>query len=233
MRAQDPIVGLESIASRIRGDLASKSDARDKALTASRELIRHCSLSIRAVHRDDFAAADVSLAAARSLVAGLESGLAPHPDLFVAGYVQDALKEYAEARTVYALVRGDELPRPEEIHVPYPAYLNGLGESVGELRRHVLDSLRRGSTDGCEEVLRYMDDIYTVLATMDFPDALTGNLRRITDVARSIVEKTRGDLTYALQQQELEKAMAKLERRLCGPERDESGPARSGSAGSQ
>lgn len=213
--------GLETIASRIRSELASKSEARDRALTASRELIRFCSLTIRAVHRDEFAAADVSLAAAGTLAADLESRLASHPDLFAAGYVQDALKEYAEACAVYALVRGDDLPTPEAIHVPYPAYLNGLGDTVGELRRHVLDTLRRGSTDGCEELLSCMDDIFGVLATMDFPDALTGNLRRTTDVARSIVEKTRGDLTYALQQRELEQAMARLERRLGRPPGDE------------
>jgi translin len=208
------LANLEPIAARIHADFAARNAARDKALGQARELTRHCSLATRAVHRGDFPAADAVLAAAWQLVQSLECDLAPFPDLYYTGYVQDALKEYAEARTVRALVRAEPLPEPEALHVPYAAYLNGLAEAIGELRRFLLDSLRRGDDDHCEDVLAAMDEIYTVLVTMDFPDALTSNLRRSTDVARSIIEKTRGDLTYALQQRALQASLRDFERRI-------------------
>ncbi len=210
------IPNLDAIAGRIRSELTVKNAARDKALGESRELIRHCSLAIRAIHRAEYSTAEPLLAAAWNLVQALQNDLAPHPDLYSAGYVQDALKEYAEARSVLALVQGQPLPDPVEILVPSPAYLNGLAEAVGELRRFVLDSLRRGDQSRLEGILRSMDEIYTVLVSMDYPDALTANLRRTTDVTRSIIEKTRGDLTYAQQQRSLEKSLRDFEMRVMG-----------------
>jgi translin len=210
------IPNLDAIAARIRSELAIKSCARDKALGESRELIRHCSLAIRAIHRCEYGTAEPLLAAAWSLVLTLQCDLTPHPDLYSAGYVQDALKEYAEARTVLALVLSQPLPDPETIHVPSPAYLNGLAEAVGELRRYVLDCLRRGDDSRLEGILRSMDEIYTVLVSMDYPDALTANLRRTTDVTRGIIEKTRGDLTYAQQQKSLERSLHAFELRVIG-----------------
>jgi translin len=208
--------GLDAIAQRIRRELAAKSAARDQALADSRELVRDCSLAIRAVHRGEAELAESFLTAAGDLAAKMALDLTPHPDLYAAGYVQDGLKEYAEATAVYALVKSLPLPEPESIQVPYAAYLNGLAEAIGELRRYILDALRRGDFSRCEQMLQAMDDIYTVLVTMDFPDALTSNLRRSTDVARGITEKTRGDLTYALRQRDLEESLHAFELRLEG-----------------
>lgn len=205
---------LEMIAGRIRHDLEARNAARDKALADARELIRYCSLAIRAVHRTELTTARSLLAAAWEKVQALERDLAPYPDLYFAGYVQDALKEYAEAQVVMTIIQGQPLPEPEELHTPYPAYLNGLGEAVGEVRRYILDALRRGNSDRCEALLQAMDDIYTTLVSIDYPDALTGNLRRTTDTVRGILEKTRGDLTYSLQQRALEEALARFEERL-------------------
>ena len=205
---------LDAIAEKIRQDFTANNAARDRALVASRELVRYCSLTIRAVHRAEFAEADKLLARAGSLVAELEDSLRTMPDIYYAGYVQDALKEYAEANAFYALVTGRPLPDPDDIHCGYASYLNALGEVVGELRRYVLDALRQGKTERCEETLQAMDDIYSVMVTMDFPDAITGGLRRTTDVTRGIMEKTRGDLTFALRQDQLEKALAAFERRM-------------------
>lgn len=205
---------LEMIAGRIRHDLEARNAARDKALADARELIRYCSLAIRALHRAELATARGLLAAAWEKVQALERDLTPYPDLYFTGYVQDALKEYAEAQVVMTIIQGQPLPEPEELHTPYPAYLNGLGEAVGEVRRYILDALRRGNSDRCEALLQAMDDIYTTLVSIDYPDALTGNLRRTTDTVRGILEKTRGDLTYSLQQRALEEALARFEERL-------------------
>jgi translin len=208
------VQNLDAIAEKIRQDFTTKNAARDRALIASRELVRFCSLSIRAVHRAEFEEADRLQAQAAALVNELESSLKAIPDIFYTGYVQDALKEYAEATVFSALVSGQPLPDPDAIHVQYASYLNALGEAVGELRRYILDALRQGKLERCEEILQQMDDIYSVMVTMDFPDAITGGLRRTTDVTRGIMEKTRGDLTFALRQDNLEKALAAFEGRV-------------------
>jgi len=151
------------------------------------------------------------LTAARNLSERLTTDLAPHPDLFYTGYVQDAQKEYVEAVATFSLLSGTPLPSPGEIGVAPPAFLNGLAETVGELRRYILDKLRRGELEGSEVLLQTMDDIYSLLVTIDYPDALTGGLRRTTDATRGILERTRGDLTFALRQQDLEAALARVE----------------------
>jgi translin len=130
-----------------------------------------------------------------------------YPDLFYAGYTQDALKELSEAHITYALFTGNDLPTPEDLKVEQAAYLNGLAEAVGELRRYVLDRLRRGDVATGERLLAAMDDIYSQLITVDFPDAITGGLRRQTDMVRGVLERTRGDLTTAVRQEEMKAAL--------------------------
>ena len=137
--------------------------------------------------------------------------LQEHHDLLHAGFLHDAEKEFAEASTTLAIVTGKSLPDPEPLGVSYPAYLNGLGEAVGELRRYLLDNLRRNDISRCEDLLETMDDIYAMLVTMDFPDAVTYGLRRTTDSVRGILEKTRGDLTLVLRQKELEDRLGQIQ----------------------
>lgn len=198
---------LDVIAERIRATLNAKNAARDGAVERSRTLIRHCSLSIRAAHRDERDEAQRQLQAARAIVDAIRADLVPYPDLYHAGYTQDALKEYAEASIVYALFAGAALPEPEALGVEYAAYLNGLGEAAGELRRRVLDIIRHDHADEAERLLEAMDDIYSLLVTMDYPDAITGGLRRTTDLVRGVTERTRGDLTISLRQARLQEAL--------------------------
>jgi translin len=208
---------LDEIGERIRQHLEEKNAARDRALQQSRTLIRHCSLAIRAAHRDERLEAQAELAAALKLQAELRDNLAAYPDLYHAGYTQDALKEYVEASIVTAILGGEPLPAPEDVGVDNAAYLCGLGEAAGELRRRVLDILRHGRIEEAERLMAVMDDIYGLLVTMDFPDALTGSLRRITDMVRGVVERTRGDLTTTSQQEELKRALRALEEKLPKP----------------
>lgn len=204
---QKPTANLETIAERIHASFAAKDAAREKALRLSREVIRHCAHSIRAIHRREFDQTRELLDAARALVRDIDETLANHPDLRYSGFVHNCQKEYAEGCATLALVRGELLPEPEELGVQYPAYLAGLSEAVGELRRHLLDSIRKGDLSHCEDVITCMDDVYDVMVTMDFPDALTFSLRRVTDVTRGILEKTRGDLTLAIMHCELEQKL--------------------------
>jgi len=205
---------IEDIAERIRLDFEARTAARDRALSQARTLTRYCANAIRAVHRDQYETAQVDLDEARSIVDTLRIELESYPDLYYAGYTQDALKEYAEANIVFALIANRGLPLPEELGLEYATYLKGLAETSGELRRRCLDILRHGHSSEAERLLSHMDDIYAVLVTMDFPDAITGGLRRLTDIVRGINERTRGDMTISLRQEHLEKSLERLENRL-------------------
>lgn len=212
MSKKQPVTkNLEAIAERIRLYLSTKDAARENTLRLCREVIRYSANAIRAVHRQDTAKAGELLDSARALLQELHHDiLNKHNDLLHAGFVHDAQKEFAEASTTLAIVTGKSLPDPETLGVSYPAYLNGLGEAVGELRRYLLDSLRRNDLSRCEELLATMDDIYATLVTMDFPEAITYGLRRTTDAVRGILEKTRGDLTLVLRQKQLEDKLEQI-----------------------
>ena len=194
--------------------LSLKNAARERALPKSRAAIRHCANSIRATHRQEFQVAEQLMAQAAALLAEMTNDLRDHQDIFYAGFVQDAQKEYAEAITFAALTQHRPLPTANELTIGWSAYLNGLGEAVGELRRYVLDQLRHGKFADCEVFLGYMDDIYALLTSVDFPDAITAGLRRTTDAARGILEKTRGDLTTAIGQAQLQRSMLTLQQAL-------------------
>lgn len=198
---------LDSIATRIRENFTAKNAARDKALERSRTLIRFCANSIRAAHRDQRDEARALLAQAQEIVQAIRSDLAAYPDLFYAGYTQDALKEFTEANIVLALVANEPLPDPEALGVEYAAYLNGLGEAASEMRRRCLDIIRHDHSAEAERLLEAMDEIYSLLVTIDYPDAITGGLRRTTDLVRGVTERTRGDLTTSLRQQCLQDAL--------------------------
>jgi translin len=194
---------LDSIANQIRQSFLAKDAAREKALPLCREVIRYCSKAIRTVHRQEFSQAKELLKSARNLLDKIKQIAAEHNELSYTGLVRDAQKEFAEGSITLALITGKRLPEPDELRVDYAAYLNGLGEAVGELRRYLLDSMRRGDLSRGEELLSVMDDIYTTLATMDFPEAVTGGLRRTTDMVRGTLERTRSDLTLAIRQKDL------------------------------
>ena len=205
---------LDSIADRIRQVFSAKDTAREKVLPLSREVIRHCSSAIRAVHRQEFEQAKRLLQSARNLLDEVEQAVVEYKELGYTGFVRDAQKEFAEGSITLALVTGERPPDPDELGVDAAAYLNGLGEAVGELRRYLLDSMRRGDLSRGEELLSAMDDIYSILVTMDFPDAITGGLRRTTDMVRGVLERTRSDLTLVIRQKDLEERLGKFEGNL-------------------
>jgi translin len=204
---------LDAIAEKVRKELAAKDEAREKMLPLCRDSIRYSSTAIRAVHRQEFSEAEKQMESARKVLAEAEKAVERYRELANTGAVRDARKEFAEANITLALVTGKKLPGPEELGVDAAAYLNGLGEAVGEIRRYLLDGMRKGDLSRGEELLSVMDDVYSVLVTMDFPDALTGGLRRTTDMVRGVLEKTRSDLTLAIQQKSLETKIENYEKR--------------------
>lgn len=212
---------LDSIAESIRAELEAKNTARDEALRQSRILIRSCASAIKSVHRQEWARADAGLVQVREEAATLAAQVRPYPDLYHSGYVQDALKEVAEAFVINALVQGQPLPTPEALGVEPATYLNGLGEAASELRRTILDLMRQHRVEQAETLLERMDTIYATLMTFDYADAISGGLRRRVDSLRGVLERTRGDLTTSLRQQQLIDALKRVEKGLSLEERGE------------
>jgi len=205
---------LDQITDIIRSTFEDVNDARDEAYEQSRRLISVCAKSIRATHREDWQQAEQLMNEAKTAAQSLVAGVQNYPNLYFAGYTQDALKEYVEARLTYALVRDLPIPTPEELGAEGNTWLNGLAEAATELRRRILDIIRHGHSDEVERLLGVMDDIYSILVTFDFNDSITGGLRRRTDTVRAVLERTRGDVTTSLRQAELEQALEALEAKI-------------------
>ena len=209
---------LDSISELIRQDLTAQNEVRDQALRGSRELIRLCANCIRAAHRGEWETASDLLQQADTTAKEIVALLKPYPKLLFAGYTQDGLKELAEAHLTVALMNDSELPGPETLGIPSAAYLGGLCEAASELRRKCLNQLRKGETGEAERLLTTMDMIYDQLVTFDFPDAVTGGLRRRVDQLRGVLERTRGDVTQALRQDRLMSALSTFEEQVIGTE---------------
>lgn len=205
---------LSDTAELIRNQFEQANAARDLAYQRSRNLISLCARSIRAIHREEWDIAQNLIGEAREAAQTLVDGVQEFPDLYHAGYTQDAIKEFVEANLTYALIKNEPLPLPETLGAEYSTWLNGLAEAATELRRRILDIIRHEHTDEAERLLGQMDDIYSVLVTFDFNDSITGGLRRRTDTVRAVLERTRGDVTSSLRQAELERAVEALEARL-------------------
>jgi translin len=203
---------LEEIVQEVSERFDAADRARDLSLSQQRKIIKHCSLSIRALHRREWDEAEKLMAIARDLLTKAEDAVREFPEIYYAGFLQDAQKEYAEARLTQSLIRGSQLPTPEEISVDFAPYMNGMGEAVGEMRRYTLDRIRAGDLEESERVLDVMDEIYCALIGLDYPDAITRGLRRNTDLARACLERTRGDLTNHFDRRRVERALQYIEK---------------------
>jgi translin len=202
---------LDDLAARADADMDVQNGVRDQALQQSRALIRLCAKAIRTGHREAWDEAEAMLAEADAVGRELQALLEPYPELYYAGYTQDALKELVEARVTLALIGGRPLPSFTETSIPLNTYLNGVCEAASELRRRCLDLLRQEDFDEAERLLRVMDAAYEVLMSFSYPDAITRGLRRRVDQLRGVLERTRGDLTSNLQMVRLRQALKACE----------------------
>jgi len=209
-----------AICDKMRGQFDQKDAARERGLVLSREVVRNSANAIRAIHRQQFAEAQTLISSIHDLVQEMNAVLADYPEVKYAGFVHDSQKEYAEAAIFLSVVAGTPLPDPDILHVDYPAYLHGVGDATGEMRRLILDRIRDGASAAHEneELLNTMDEIYFELISFDYPAAITAGLRRITDVLRGTIERTRGDLSTATGHQHLQAALERLHQRLDDPE---------------
>ena len=210
-------MNLSELADELRKEFDAASGAREKGLAGSRSAIRACSNAIRAMHRYESDTAEQLIGEAQAQLDAARAALEPHPALRHSGFIHDAEKELAEALITFALVNGKPLPTPHGTGIPASAFAKGMAEAIGELRRHILDLLRHGELKRCEDLLGAMDDMYYVLTSMDYPDGITLGLRRLTDVARGIIERTRGDFTTSSIQRQLHDALEQHTDRLDQP----------------
>ncbi|TVR68691.1 MAG: haloacid dehalogenase [Sphaerobacteraceae bacterium] len=202
---------MQEIGEAAIGRLEAVNTARERALAETRQVVRLCANAIRAIHRAEFDTARELLSQAQTILDALIDELKTQPKIYWSGYVQDSQKEFAEAWITLAIIEGTELPDPDSLRVDDAVFLNGLAEAAGELRRHTLDTIRNGDLSRAERTLSMMDDIYGLLVTVDYPDAVTSGLRRSTDMVRGVLERTRGDLTMSRQQRELTEALERAE----------------------
>jgi translin len=202
---------LDALETAVRDELDGKMAARELALKNCRRIIQGSSKAIRALHREERDGAARLIAEVKALIAEAEAPLDDHRDIYYAGFFYDAVKEYAEAELTAALLAGSALPLPADLGLHAVPYLKGLGEAVGELRRRLLDQLRSGDLEGGEATFRRMEMIQDLLQSLDYPDGMTSGLRRTTDVARSLIERSRADLTTTIVQERLR---SQLERKL-------------------
>jgi translin len=202
------VTELEAIGEEARSVLDDRFACREEALAASRKVIRASANAIRHLHRGEHDGARSLVEEARTLLQSIRDSLRDHPDILHSGFVDDAAKEYAEAELVLAVFTRARLPSPTELGLDPVPYLNGLGEAVGECRRRLLDRLREGDVTEAGRLLEVMDNIVDLLASLDYPDGMTGGLRRTTDVARSLTERSRADLTATAVQERLRAELA-------------------------
>jgi translin len=193
-------MSLEPILEPIMEEIESDDEIREKALPLSRKAVRTCSQSIKASHRGDFEKAHSLIQEAHAIIEKGQEIMAESDFVSKSNIMRQAHQELAEAANVLSLLKDGTYTPPEKYDIELRSYLTGLGDTVGELRRAILDSLREDEVDYAESLLEFMEEILEELNSFDFPNALIPNLRRKCDVARSLIEKTRGDITSAVRQ---------------------------------
>lgn len=212
---------LADIAAGTIEQFQARNTAREQGLTISREVIRLSANAIRAVHRGQFDEARELVTRGGARLKETEAIRRENPEIFFAGFLNDARKEFSEANITLAVISGAPIPTPEQLGLDPSSYLNGMAEVIGEVRRYILDALRRDFFDGCQEMMDVMDEIYGILVSVDFPEGVTGGLRHSTDQMRGVLERTRGDLTMALRQSKLEARLAEWETQRGGEGRND------------
>ena len=202
---------LEEIANKIEDYLGEKNQVREVALRKAREIIKKSSGIIQTIHKCKESERDIITLKKNGIE--LKNMVQSHLDLYYSGFVENAYMEMCEAVILYSIIKNQPLPTIEELEVTSSSYLLGIGDVIGELRRIVLDSLRKGEIEKASNYLDIMEDLYLILMRFNYPNAIV-NIRRKQDIARGLLEKTRGEVAFAFRGKSLEEKIAKLEEKI-------------------
>jgi translin len=206
------IKSLNEVIQRLVDDLKLQFNLRERALPSSRKIVILSKQAVMAIHRNEFDIARKRLNEAKGLLKEINV-IATHPGLSI-NFIRVAYQEYVEANILFSIELEGIFPKPEDLNVPTLSYLLGLADSVGEFRRKALDALRVGDIENAETSLKIMEDIYDNLLPLDEAFSLVSELRRKCDVARRLIEITRGDVTNEVRRNALEKSIDRLEKRI-------------------
>ncbi len=187
---------LDNIVDKIGKNIDDKDKIRERALRSSRDIIIGCRKAIQQIHQGLMKEANNNIKKSSGGLSKLYDLTKDHPDLYHAGFVENAAQELVEAHCLYNIMRGKDLPDPDKIQTTYSSYLLGLCDLVGELRRKALDSIRTGKTKKADDYLEMMEDIYDVIIRFDYPSGLIP-IKKKQDMVRGLIEKTRGELAVA------------------------------------
>lgn len=206
-------MSLKRVIQGLQSELKTMVEAREEALSSSRKVITLSKQAVMAVHRGKVEAANERLEDAEKILNQVKEVLPSAFELKI-GSINPAYQEYAEAQTLLRLVTDGSFPSPKELDVPIIPYLLGLGDLVGELRRRAVDSLRSGDLRTSDKCLETMEEIYIQLLSLEEAHSLTPLLRRKCDVARRLIEVTRGEIVTAVGRRSLEEAIVRLEKAI-------------------
>jgi translin len=203
---------LKSILKEVKKELAEKDSVRENAQQSMRKATSLSKQAILLVHQKRQEEAKKLVESAKKLISELQGSAKEHPSIIYSGMFSAALQEYSEANILLGLIQEARFVTPKEIKVPAADYVLGLADVIGEYRRLALDALREGEAAKGEECLKIMDEIYIELMAMDEAYMLVPGLRRKCDVARRIIETTRGDITQEVRRNALEDYLKQFEK---------------------
>ena len=205
-------LSVKQLLDKVREELKQKEEAKEETQKNMRKATRLSKQAILLTHRGKFAEAKKLLIETNKLFTALTKLAQKHPELFYFGIVDAAFQEYAEAQILLSLIEKKRFISPEELNVPSIDYVLGLADVIGELRRRALDMLRRGNVRTAEKCLETMETIFSELTAMDDAYMLLPGLRRKCDIARHVIESTRGDVTIETRRTFLERSIKNLEK---------------------
>lgn len=200
---------LDNIAKKIEKKLDDKEKLRETAIKQCRDIIRTCRKAISGIH--GCKNVDKELNEGLKIVIEVKKSLSDYPDLAKAGYIENASQELVEASCLLSILQGKPLPTPEELNVSYSSFLLGLGDVVGELRRTILDRLKKGDIEKADEIFEIMETIYNILMRFDYPSALVP-IKKKQDIARQLIERTRGEMLMTNKNWALEKKLEEIKK---------------------
>ncbi len=203
-------MNFDEIFADIDQNLGTIDTLREDVLQKTRSIVRMAAETIKAVHREEWDVAEKNITEMKSLLKGVREQVSKHETLLRRNYTEISEQEYAEAAILFSILHKGQLASPKDLEIPDLAWLLGLADVAGELRRHCLDAIRKGDMKTAEDALGLMEEIYRKLFSLDYPKGMTGSLREKTDTIRKLLQATRGEVSMATHMSRLNQNLEKI-----------------------